>query len=45
VPAAEHVPTSSTTIKGGPSPTPTMRNPDQGEAAVEGKVSSRQGPP
>jgi hypothetical protein len=36
VPAAEHVPTTSTTIKHEPSPTPTTTNPVQGEAAVEG---------
>jgi hypothetical protein len=45
VPAAEHVPTTSMTIEDGPSPTPTMTNQDQGEAAVEAKVSSRQEPP
>jgi hypothetical protein len=36
VPADEHVPTTSTMIEDGPSPTPTMTNPDRGEAAVEG---------
>jgi hypothetical protein len=36
VPAAKHVPTTSTTFENGPSPTPTMTNPDQGEAAIEG---------
>jgi hypothetical protein len=36
VPVDEHIPTSSMTIKDGPSPTPTTRNQDQGEAAVEG---------
>jgi hypothetical protein len=41
VPAAEHVPTTSTTIENGPSPTPTTTNPDQGEAAAEGEVESR----
>jgi hypothetical protein len=41
VPAAEHVPTTSTTIRNGPSLTPTMTNSDQGEAAVEGEVASR----
>jgi hypothetical protein len=41
VPPAEHVPTTSTTIEDGPSPTPTMTNQVQGEAAVEGEVSSR----
>jgi hypothetical protein len=45
VPAAEHVPTTSTTIKDGPSPTPTKTNPIQGEAAVEGEVASRREPP
>jgi hypothetical protein len=34
VPAAEHVPTTSTKIEGGPSPTPTTINLVQGEAAV-----------
>jgi hypothetical protein len=41
VPAAEHVPTTSTTIENGPSPTPTTTNPNQGEAAAEGEVESR----
>ena len=45
MPAAEHVPTTSTTIENGPSPTPTTTNPDQGEAAVEGEVASRREPP
>jgi hypothetical protein len=45
VPVAEHVPTTSTTIEDGPSPTPTMTNQVQGEAAVEGEVASRQEPP
>jgi hypothetical protein len=36
VPAAKHVPTTSTTIVDRPSPTPTTTNPGQGEAAVEG---------
>jgi hypothetical protein len=36
VPTAEHVPTTSTMIEDGPSPTPMTTNPDQGEAAVEG---------
>jgi hypothetical protein len=45
VPAAEHVPTTSTTIEGKPSPTPTMTNPNQGKVAVEGEVASRQEPP
>jgi hypothetical protein len=38
VPAAEHVPTTSTTIEVRPSPRPTTTNPDQCEAAVEGEV-------
>jgi hypothetical protein len=41
VPAAENVPTTSTTIEDGSSPTPTTTNPDQGEAAVEGEIASR----
>jgi hypothetical protein len=41
VPAAEHVPTTSTTVMNGPSPTPTTTNQDQGEATVEGEVASR----
>jgi hypothetical protein len=45
VPPTEHVPTTSTTVVDGPSPTPTMINQDQGEAVVEGKVASRQEPP
>jgi hypothetical protein len=44
-PAAEHVPTTSTTVVDGPSPTPTTTNQDQGEAIVEGEVSSRREPP
>jgi hypothetical protein len=39
VPAAEHVPTTLTTIEDGPSPTPTTTNLDQGEVAVEGEVA------
>jgi hypothetical protein len=42
VPPAEHVPSTSTTVVEGPSPTPTMTNQDQGEAVVEGEVASRQ---
>jgi hypothetical protein len=42
--AAEHVPTTSTTVMDGPFPTPTT-NQDQGEAAVEGEVASRREPP
>jgi hypothetical protein len=45
VPAAEHVPTTSTTMMDGPSPTPTMTNQNQGEAVVEGEVASRREPP
>jgi hypothetical protein len=41
VPAAEDVPTTSTTIENGPSRTPTTTNLDQGESAVEGEVASR----
>jgi hypothetical protein len=41
VPAAENVPTTSTTIEDGSSPTPTTTNPDQGEATVEGEIASR----
>jgi hypothetical protein len=33
------------TIEDGPSPTPTMTNPVQGEAAIEGEVTSRREPP
>jgi hypothetical protein len=45
VPPAEHVPTISTTVMDGPSPTPTMTNQDQGEATVEGEVASTREPP
>jgi hypothetical protein len=45
VPAAKHVPTTSTTIENGPSPTPTTTIPDQGEAAVEKEIPSRREPP
>jgi hypothetical protein len=45
VPTAEHVPTTSTTIENGPSPTPTTTSPDQVEAVVEGEVASRREPP
>jgi hypothetical protein len=45
VPTTEHVPTTSTTIEDGPSPTPMTTNPNQGEAAVEGEVASRREPP
>jgi hypothetical protein len=44
VPAAEHGPTTSTTVMDGPSPTPTTTNQDQGEVVVEGEVVSY-GPP
>jgi hypothetical protein len=42
---AKHVPTTSTTVVDGPSPTPTTKNHDQGEVAVEGEVASRREPP
>jgi hypothetical protein len=45
VPAAEHVPATSTTVMDGPSPTLTTTNQDRGEATVEGKVASRWDPP
>jgi hypothetical protein len=45
VPAAKHVPATSTTVIDGPSPTPTTTNQDQGEATVEGEVASRREPP
>jgi hypothetical protein len=45
VPAAVHVPTTSTTVVDGPSPTPTTTNQDHGEAVVEGEVASRREPP
>jgi hypothetical protein len=41
VPPAEHVPTTSTTMVDGPSPTPTTINQERGEADVEGEVASR----
>jgi hypothetical protein len=44
-PAAEHVPTTLTTVMDDPSPTPTTTNQDQGEATVEGEVASRREPP
>jgi hypothetical protein len=44
VPAAEHVPTTSTTVMDGSSPTPTTTNQDQGETTVEGEVASRREP-
>jgi hypothetical protein len=45
VPTAEHVPTISTTVMDGPSPTPMTTNKDQGEASVEGEVASRRETP
>jgi hypothetical protein len=45
VPPAEHVPTTSTTVVDGPSPTPTTTNQERGEAVVEGEVASRREPP
>jgi hypothetical protein len=45
VPLAEHVPTTSTTVVDGSSPTPTLTNQERGEAVVEGKVASRREPP
>jgi hypothetical protein len=45
VPAAEHVPTTSTTVIDGPSPTPTTTNQDQGEATIEGgSIKARPSP-
>jgi hypothetical protein len=41
MPPAEHVPTTSTTVMDGPSPTPTTTKKGQGEATVEGEVASR----
>jgi hypothetical protein len=45
VPAAEHVPTTSTMVMDGPSPTPMTTNQDREEATVEGEVASRREPP
>jgi hypothetical protein len=45
LPAADHVPTTSTTVMDGPSPTPTRTNQDRGEATVEREVASRREPP
>jgi hypothetical protein len=45
VPPAEHLPTTSTTVVDGPSPTPMTTNQDRGEATVEEEVASRQEPP
>jgi hypothetical protein len=41
VPVAEHVPTTSTTIENGPSPTPTTTCRDREEVVAEGEVASR----
>jgi hypothetical protein len=41
VPMVEYIPTTSTTVENGPSPTPITINPNQGEAAIEGEVASR----
>jgi hypothetical protein len=45
VPPAEHVPTTSTMVVNGPSPTPTTTNQDRGEATIEGEVAPRREPP
>jgi hypothetical protein len=45
VPPAQHVPTTSTTVVDGPSPTPMTTNQDRGEATIEGEVASRREPP
>jgi hypothetical protein len=45
VPPSEHVPTNSTTVVDGPSPTPMTTNQDRGEAVVEGEVASKREPP
>jgi hypothetical protein len=45
VPAAKHVPTTSTTVMECLSPRATTTNQDQGEATVEGEVASRREPP
>jgi hypothetical protein len=45
VPPVEHVPTTSTMVMDGPSPTPTAIIQDQGEATIEGEVASRREPP
>jgi hypothetical protein len=45
VPPVEHVPTTSTTVMDGRSPTPMTTNQDQGEATVEVEVASRRDPP
>jgi hypothetical protein len=41
VPTTEHVPTTSTMIEDGPSPTPTTTNQVQGEATIKWEVASR----
>jgi hypothetical protein len=43
--AAEHVPTTSTKVMDGASPTLTTTNQNQGESAIEGEVASRREPP
>jgi hypothetical protein len=45
VPAAEHVPTTSTTVMDGSSPTPTTTNQDRGQATVDGEIASWREPP
>jgi hypothetical protein len=45
VPPAEHIPITSTTVMDDPSPTSATTNQDQGEATVEGEVTSRQESP
>jgi hypothetical protein len=45
VPAAEHIPTTLTTVTDGPSPTPMTTIHAQGEATVEGEAASRREPP
>jgi hypothetical protein len=45
VPPVEPVPTTSTTVVDGPSPSPMTTNQDRGEAVVEGEVASRREPP
>jgi hypothetical protein len=37
VPPAKHVPTTSTTVVDGPSPTPTTTNQDQGKLLLRGR--------
>jgi hypothetical protein len=45
MPAAEHVPTTTTTVMDGPSPTPMTINQDRGEPTIEGEVASMREPP